>query len=289
MDLIELITSELKQAPELNAIALAQVAREKIGGVKATLFYGSCLRDGITPDAIADLYLLTESHTASRQGRLARFFNIILPPNVVYLECTVPDGKLRAKAAILTIDQFTRLTGSGTFHSYFWARFAQPARIVWAENDLFVKKIANACKSAIVTFATETHNKLPAKSEVFWTEGFRHTYAAELRAEGPDRPHHIYFSNKQRYDFIFDTLVSDPPAFRSTFYRRTLRCWLGKILSVVRLIKGIFTFEGGLDYIVWKIDRHTGVKVEIKPWHRRFPLIAAPGLAWVVWRRGGFK
>jgi hypothetical protein len=57
----------------------------------------------------------------------------------------------------------------------------------------------------------------------------------------------------------------------------------------MRLIKGIFTFEGGLDYIVWKIDRHTGVKVEIKPWHRRFPLIAAPGLAWVVWRRGGFK
>jgi hypothetical protein len=52
----------------------------------------------------------------------------------------------------------------------------------------------------------------------------------------------------------------------------------GKLLSVVRLAKASATFAGGVDYIAWKINRHAGTKIEIKPWQRRWPLLAAISL-----------
>ena len=52
----------------------------------------------------------------------------------------------------------------------------------------------------------------------------------------------------------------------------------GKALSVVRLAKASATFAGGVDYIAWKINRHAGTQIEIKPWQRRHPLLAAVSL-----------
>jgi hypothetical protein len=33
-----------------------------------------------------------------------------------------------------------------------------------------------------------------------------------------------------------------------------------------------------MDYVAWKVERHSGVRIDVKPWQRRFPLLAAPGL-----------
>ena len=49
----------------------------------------------------------------------------------------------------------------------------------------------------------------------------------------------------------------------------------GKRYSVARLAKATATFAGGADYIAWKINRHTGAGIELKPWQRRHPLLAA--------------
>jgi hypothetical protein len=64
---------------------------------------------------------------------------------------------------------------------------------------------------------------------------------------------------------------------------------LGKILSALRLAKAVFTFDGGVEYILWKIERHSGVRAHTTPWQRRHPLLAAPGLAWRLYRRGAFR
>jgi hypothetical protein len=49
----------------------------------------------------------------------------------------------------------------------------------------------------------------------------------------------------------------------------------GKLLTVARLAKAAFTYAGGIDYLAWKINRHAGTQIEIRPWQRRWPLIAA--------------
>jgi hypothetical protein len=68
-----------------------------------------------------------------------------------------------------------------------------------------------------------------------------------------------------------------------------LRSVQGKILSLLRLLKGAFTFTGGLDYLLWKIERHTGVAVEVPPRMRRHPIAALCVLSWRLYRKGAFR
>ena len=68
-----------------------------------------------------------------------------------------------------------------------------------------------------------------------------------------------------------------------------VRSLQGKALSLLRLLKGAFTFAGGLDYILWKIERHTGVAVEVPPRLRQHPILALCVLSWRLYRKGAFR
>jgi hypothetical protein len=68
-----------------------------------------------------------------------------------------------------------------------------------------------------------------------------------------------------------------------------MRIIQGKVLSVLRLIKGTLTFEGGVDYILWKIKRHTGVTVKVGPFLKRHPILAMGVLSWRLYRLGGIR
>jgi hypothetical protein len=63
----------------------------------------------------------------------------------------------------------------------------------------------------------------------------------------------------------------------------------GKVLSVLRLLKGLFTFKGGVDYILWKIERHSGVSVEVGPSLKRIPPLAIVVIFWRLFRQGAFR
>jgi hypothetical protein len=68
-----------------------------------------------------------------------------------------------------------------------------------------------------------------------------------------------------------------------------LRQVQGKVLSILRLLKALSTFEGGLDYLAWKLERHSGQEVVIPDRVKRFPLIFIWGLMWRLYRRGVFR
>lgn len=59
---------------------------------------------------------------------------------------------------------------------------------------------------------------------------------------------------------------------------------LGKPLNILRLAKATATFEGAARYGAWKLERHTGIALEVTPFRERHPLLAMPGAAWELWR-----
>ena len=63
----------------------------------------------------------------------------------------------------------------------------------------------------------------------------------------------------------------------------------GKAMSVIRLAKATTTFAGGVDYIAWKINRHAGTEIVVKPWQRRWPIIGALTLLPRLLRRGAIR
>ncbi|NNL66050.1 MAG: hypothetical protein HKP30_07410, partial [Myxococcales bacterium] len=48
---------------------------------------------------------------------------------------------------------------------------------------------------------------------------------------------------------------------------------VAKALAVAGLFKTAFTFGDWVPYVLWKVERHTAVKIELTPRQRRHPLI----------------
>ena len=58
---------------------------------------------------------------------------------------------------------------------------------------------------------------------------------------------------------------------------------------MLRLLKAGATYAGGVDYLAWKINRHAGTNIEVKPWQRRWPLLAALTLLPKLLKKGAVK
>jgi hypothetical protein len=63
----------------------------------------------------------------------------------------------------------------------------------------------------------------------------------------------------------------------------------GKLLTLVRLAKASATYASGIDYLVWKINRHAGTAIQLSPWQRRHPLLGALTLLPRLLARGAVR
>ena len=285
-DLETLIEREL-DAPAPEAVqAIAAAARQRHRhGIAAVLFYGSCYRDGIVEDRLVDLYLLADDYRSVHGNILSAWANALVPPNVYYLETEAAGQTVRAKYALITLDQLEAKVGRGTDNPYFWARFAQPTGLVWCRDDPVTKKrvVDILGKAVRTTFAAaRALTQDMAASQGLWTMIFVETYRTELRAEKPHRAAEIYQSASDRFDQITRALIKERIEPQPRSWARTRR--RGKLLSVLRLMKAAFTFTAGADYLAWKIERHSGSPVELTDWQRRHPILASPPILWRLLR-----
>jgi hypothetical protein len=307
-----LLAEEISQPAPDAAQRLAAAIRARHGaGIAAIVFYGSCLRQpgGTAEERVFDFYVIVDGYRAFYRGLAAAALNRWLPPNVFHVTAEADGRMLRGKYAVVASEHLRRLVSRGRFEPYFWARFAQPTRVVYARDDGATTAVVEALADAVATLLERVAPLLPTRFSpmALWVGAFRQTYAAELRAERGDRAEAIYRADAERYRALTEpalaaagfkpraladgTVALDRPPAAGWGPRRAwaLRRWQGKLLSVARLAKAVFTFEAGLDYILWKIERHSGVRTEVTDWQRRHPLLAAPALAWRLYRRGAFR
>lgn len=301
-----LLAAELeKPAPGPARALAAELARRGGASTRAVLYYGSALR-AETLEGILDFYVLLDDVRAWPGSALAHASNRLLPPNVGYLEHEHEGQTLRAKFAIMSGAQFARRLSARSLDTTVWARFCQPALLAWfraaADRDAVVDWVG----TAVVCAAGWAARLGPRQgtAEQFWRALFARTYAAELRVERSTRALDIVGKSPERYAELLPlawdragiryTKGSDGilvPELSSAEQAQAPRRWswrarFGKPLNVLRLLKAACTFQGAMDYVVWKVERHSGVRVEVAPWQRRFPLLAAPGLYWKLKRRG---
>lgn len=264
---------------EVEEIASVASARHPTGSIAAILFYGSCFRDGQVDDGLVDLYLLAHDASAIYSSRWMRFWATLIPPNVYYVETVHAGRTIRAKYALLTLEQFEHKVTAGVRNPYFWARFAQPTGIVSADDR---DRIVTSLVTAIGSLAAHAHrlSSHDATDEQFWTAVLSQTYRTELRVEKPYRTKQIHDADAERYRLIRQSSTAMPCSNAPWWLRRIE----GRLISVARLIKASFTFTGGPDYIAWKIERHSGVKLDLTPWQKRHPVLAAGPIFWRLWR-----
>ncbi|MFO6446574.1 hypothetical protein ACLBKU_05455 [Erythrobacter sp. NE805] len=267
---------------------------------RAVLFYGSNLRTG-SLDGVLDFYILRPG-----TGEAAIW------PTVSYHERDWQGTTLRAKVATMAFATFARACGGETIDTTIWARFVQPSALVWTADEAARGEVIAALAAAAATAARLAAALGPASgtAEDYWRALFRATYAAEFRVERSGRENDILSVNAAHFAGLLPLALEaagiDPglqgetltPRLAPGEKARILSWWakrrrLGKPLNLVRLLKASTTFEGAARYAAWKIERHTGMAVELTPLAERFPLLAAPGVLWDLGkhrrrqRRGG--
>ena len=276
--------------PSVTAAAEAVRARHH-GAARAVLFYGSCLRHGgdAGADAVLDLYVLVERYRDAYGGWLASAANTLLPPNVFFVEVPWRGRTLRVKYAVMTLARFARGASKRSLQPMVWARFAQPARLVYVRDGetraAVVAALADAVETMVGAVAPPSGGDTGA--EALWMRAFAETYRAELRPEPPGQARRLFEADRERYERLTPWALAAGAARGGTPW--PARRIAGRLLNLARLVKAVFTYQGALDYALWKVERHAGVHAEATPWQKRHPLLAAPVLAWRLYRLGAFR
>lgn len=277
--------------PAVSALA-AELGCES--GAVAVLFYGSNLRTG-SLEGVLDFYVLLPG--PPEQG---------LWPLVSYREWQRGGNTLRAKIATMRMATFAQAAAGRTLDTTIWSRFVQPSAIAWARGAADAAAVREALAAAALTAAWLAVALGPRRGseEEYWRALFRATYQAELRVEAPERGDAIFEANRAHFTGLLPRALAEEgiacerhgsiiaPRLEERERRRILRWWqrrrrLGKPLNILRLLRAAATFEGAARYAAWKIERHTGMRVELTPWRERHPVLAAPGILWRLWRARG--
>jgi hypothetical protein len=295
--LLSFVAEELAQPvdPRVSRMAAAIAERHGVAS-SAVLFYGSCLRSAELDGLMLDFYLIVSDYDRAYPGRWLAVANRLLPPNVFPFE---HEG-FTAKYAVLSEADFARLASSRTRNVSVWARFAQPSRLVWAANQIARRHVIASIAEAAPALLRAARPCLAESGPILdmWRHAFALTYSAELRAERGERAASVVDADSDRYRVITPAALAaaglparlgrdgmihfvDPvnPDERTLCRRLWARRRIeGKLLTVVRLLKASGTFAGGIDYLAWKINRHSGVGITIRPWQRRWPILGAISL-----------
>ena len=267
----------------------AQLGEE--AGAAAVLFYGSNLRTG-SLEGLLDFYILLPGER--ERG---------IWPRVAYRERRHDGGMLRAKVATMTLAKFAAAAKGETRDTTIWARFVQPSALAWSRDEAARAAVQGAVAAAAVTAARLAAALGPPKGreEDYWRALFRATYRAELRVEPAGRENAILSVNQAHFDGLLPLALVEAgvpfgqagrtiePKLETDRRKATLRWWnarrrLGKLINLTRLARAMTTFEGGMRYAAWKVERHTGLSVKVTPLREKYPVIAAPGVLWLLWK-----
>ena len=270
----DLVAEELSLAVDRRVSAMAAaIAQEHGASSRSVLFYGSCLREKQLEGLMLDFYLIVSDYRSAYRKRWLATANRLIPPNVFYFE----DKGLVAKYAVLSERDFDRLCGPETSNVSVWARFAQPSRLVWTADAAAREQAIGAVSRAAPTLLAAAVPEEGEQPLDLWRRAFALTYSAELRAERKNRASSVVDLDPQRYERFTRPALEAARSLRphGSWARRRLE---GKALTVLRLAKASLTFAGGAEYIAWKINRHAGTQIELKPWQKRHPLLAGISL-----------
>jgi len=313
-ELEELVSDELnRSAPEAACHLADEIRRRHGASVASVVFYGSCLRKQ-TQEGVLDFYVLVDSYRAAYSSRVLAWLNTALPPNVFYLEIDSPVGTLRSKYAVISTGDFEAATARKSLRTSIWARFSQPAVAVYTRDEEARRALVGAAATAVRTALEQGLMLLPGESESIcvrpdelWQHTLQATYGVEMRPEAPETIRSVILAAPERFDRATRAgLEALAHAGRLTWQdrgeqvhvmlpvkqrQRAQRAWnrrkpLRKGIYLIALLKSATTFGDWLPYVLWKLERHTGERIEVTDRQRHHPLIWGwPVLARVLRQR----
>jgi hypothetical protein len=220
----------------------------------------------------------------------ASLLNRILPPNV--LSVTPPGSTLAAKCAVLDLPDLVRGCSARARDQFVRGRLFQQVQLVWTRDARASEAVSDALIEARRCTLEWVRPFLPPRfdARAYCLEMLRVSYAHEIRPEGHERLAALLEDQGATLLPIYEALLADGAArgrlvpetggYRDAappgaFRRARIRLWftVSKLRATLRWIKYVALYDDWLDYIVRKVERRSGVRMELTPRERRWPLL----------------
>lgn len=288
--------------PEVRDIVL--LLEEACGrNIVGVIFFGSRLV-GTSPgeSSAADLFVVVENYLlfyesigsrlpAARHAGIIAALNRMLPPNIIYLN---DPGGLRAGAKCFIVSESDLALGlsADAQDHFFRGRLAQRVHIVYARSEkdrLAMETRIDAARHLTLSWVP-LYLDAPFSVLDYCRRMMEVSYSAEIRPEARSRVREVIDAQVTFFRLVYarvlqsgvrdGRLVADGDLFRlakkpgwrerwrvAHFFRRS------KARATLRWFKYMLTFDDWLDYIVRKIERRSGERVELSRAERQFPVI----------------
>jgi hypothetical protein len=271
--------------------------------VRAVLLYGSHLL-GTAPDRYSahDLVVVVEDYLGTyrelrrrgfthRPPRLMAWLAWALPPNVIAFSPEGVDGPM-AKCLIIRAGHFERELSSRSRDHFMISRMIQEVGVLHVRDTAaarWLDEVLRAGRRTVLDWAVP-YVTAPFTAEVLAREMIAMCYRSEIRPESGSRAESTFDAQTSYLVETYDQLLIDAcgeglvvreaHGYRSV--RRPgawvrLRRWayftFSKFRVTARWFKHVLTFENWLPYVVRKVERRTGITVELTASEKRMPLI----------------
>jgi hypothetical protein len=271
--------------------------------LRAVLLYGSHLL-GANPDRYSahDLVVVVEDYLGTyralrgaglthRPPRLMALFGWFLAPNVIAYSPEGADGPI-AKCLLISARDFERALSTRARDHFMISRMIQEVGVLHvrdaAEGQWIEDRLA-AARRTVLDWAAP-YLVPPFTSEMLTREMIAMCYRSEIRPESGSRASTIFEAQRTFLVETYDQLLADACAeglviregqgYRSVFQpgpiarlKRTAYFNATKVRVTARWLKHVFTFENWLPYVVRKVERRTGMVVELTERERRLPFL----------------
>lgn len=292
-------------SPEVAAAARALVALGD-GSVAGLIFFGSRRSQARTDARSAyDVFVATTADAAfyralhargalRRSPALLTAVGRVLPPSQISLHLPGEGGaRLHVKASVIHWPALQRESGARRRDHFCVARLFQPATVLYAADEGLREALLAALASSHRLTFEWARPRLPAEFDAadYTRTLLEVSLASEIRPEPHGRAAALWEAQRaylvEVYAALLDELAraghlvaAGPRSWRlaepvTPAERRRVRRYFRRSLlrATARWAKHVVTFEGWLDYIVGKVERHTGRPLELTRRERRFPLV----------------
>jgi len=283
------------------AAALAGIAGASLVGV---VFFGSRKSDaGFDRHSAWDFFVVTRGYgefyrRLRAAGRLRRNpglvagLNAVLPPNQLRLQLETPRGTVTAKCAVIDVEALERSTGPGRRDHFCAGRLFQPVEVVHSAGAAAAERLLACVLSAHRETWRWSRPWLPDRfdTDAFYRRALEVSMAGEIRPESSRRAVALWEAQADHRRAVYPLLLAElaergelvadggawrpaRPAGAGERLRWRLYFAVSKARATLRWFKYVVTFDDWLDYILAKVERHTGRRIELSAAQRRYPLI----------------
>jgi hypothetical protein len=288
---------------------VAALEKAASGSLQAVLLFGSRLLDTEpNPFSAYDLVVVVDDyltfywkiHAAGLHGRSPRTLTAlaqVLAPNVISFDPSLPGGEI-AKVMVLTPSDLERALSARAPDHFLRGRLVQSTRVLMARDPSVQRDLDRLLAGArrdVLRWAgpwlPESFTPLELARRMLEV-----SYAAEVRPEAGSRVTAVFDAQSAFLDRAYRKVLEEaaregrvvelpdpdrsgprwrlasPPGFWSALGWR-LYFVKSKARATARWLKHVVTFNDWLTYIQRKVERRTGMRVEVTPLERKLPLL----------------